>query len=112
MAAKANIIVDQGTDFDVTLTVTDDFGDVQDLTGYTAAGQVRKHYSSDTVVATFDFTFGSPRTSGLLTLQLPRSVTTAMEAGRYVYDVEITSQFDVRSRLIEGTLTVTPEVTR
>lgn len=112
MAARANIIIDQGTDFDVTLTVTDDFGDIQDLEGFTAEGQIRKHYSSETLIATFETEFGVPRSSGLLTIKLPRSITTNIEAGRYVYDVEITSQFDVRSRLIEGTVTVTPEVTR
>jgi len=34
------------------------------------------------------------------------------EAGRYVYDVETTSGSGVVSRIVEGIITVTPEVTR
>lgn len=111
MAAKANIVIDQGTDFSTSITVTDDAGDPVDLTGYTASGQVRKHYTSNT---SYDFTmsFDTPRSSGVLTFSMPRSVTEAIEAGRYVYDVEITSGANTRSRLVEGIVTVTPEVTR
>ena len=48
MGAKANILIDQGTDFSTVLTVTNDDGTATDLTGYTAAGQIRKHYTSST----------------------------------------------------------------
>ena len=111
MAAKANIVIDQGADFSSTITVTDDAGDTVDLTGYTASGQIRKHYTSNT---SYNFTtsFGVPRTNGLLTLSLSRATTANIEAGRYVYDVEITSAANTRSRLVEGIVTITPEVTR
>ena len=110
MAAKANIVVDQGTDFTSTITVEDEDG-VTDLTGYSAVGHIRKHYSSETAVA-FTCTFGAPRTNGKLTLSLDRITTGNMEAGRYVYDVELTSAANTVTRLVEGIVTVTPEVTR
>ena len=111
MAAKANLLIDQGTDFSTTLTVTADDGTVTDLTGYIANGHIRKHYTSTTAVL-FDCTFGSPRTDGQLTISLGRSVTEDMEAGRYVYDVELTSNANTRSRLVEGVVTVSPQVTK
>jgi len=111
MGAKANIILDQGTDFSTTITVTDDNGNVTDLTGYTGEGQIRKHYESSTSTA-FTIAFGSPRTDGQVTLSLGRTTTANLEAGRYVYDVELTSSANTRSRLVEGIVTVTPEVTR
>jgi hypothetical protein len=110
MAAKANIIIDQGTDFTSTITVEDENG-VTDLTGYSAVGHIRKHYSSATAVE-FTCTFGTPRTNGKLTLSLDRITTGNMEAGRYVYDVELTSTANTVTRLVEGIVTVTPEVTR
>ena len=110
MAAKANIIVDQGTDFSTTITVRNDDGNLIDLAGYSAAGQIRKHYTSTTAVD-FGTSFESPRSSGLLTLTLSRTQTANMEPGKYVYDVEITDLNDVRSRLVEGIVTVTPQVT-
>jgi len=111
MGAKANIVIDQGTDFSTTLTVTDDNGTAVDLTGYTANGHIRKHYTSTTATP-FTVAFTSPRTTGKLTISLSRTVTANIESGRYVYDVEITSAANTRSRLVEGIATVTPEVTR
>jgi hypothetical protein len=111
MAAKANILIDQGTDFSTTLTVTGDDGSVIDLTGYSANGHIRKHYTSTTATV-FTCTFGSPRTDGQLTISLSRDITDVLEAGRYVYDVELTSSANNRSRLVEGVVTVTPQVTK
>lgn len=111
MAAKANIIIDQGSDFSTTITVTDSGGDVVDLTGYTARGQIRKHYTSSTAVD-FDISFGVPRSEGVVTLSLSNANTTVMEPGRYVYDAELVSASGIISRLVEGIATVTPEVTR
>lgn len=111
MGTKANIVVDQGTDFTTTITVTDENGTVQNLTGYTGAGQIRKHYLSENPVD-FSLSFGSPRTDGLVTISLDRIQTANLEAGRYVYDVELTSAANTTIRLAEGIVTVTPQVTR
>jgi hypothetical protein len=112
MGAKANIIIDQGADYSTVLTVTNDDGTATDLDGYTAAGEMRKHYTSSTAAATFVISFSDDRSDGLVTISLPRSTTTNIPAGRYVYDVEITSAGDKRTRLVEGIATVTPQVTQ
>ena len=109
--AKANLVIDQGTDFSKELTVTDDDGDSVNLTGYTAAGQIRKHFSSNTAT-NFTCTFASDRTTGKVTISLGRTVTEALAYGRYMYDVEITNSSNTRTRLLEGIATITPEVTR
>lgn len=111
MAAKANIIIDQGTDYTTTLTVTNDDGTPQNLDGFTAAAQMRKHYTSNSAVS-FLITFGSPRSAGQLTLALNRIQTANIADGRYVYDVELTNSANSTSRLVEGIVTVTPQVTR
>lgn len=111
MAAKANILIEQGTDFSSTITVQDSSGNITNLTGYTAAAQIRKHYTSNSAV-NFATSFGDPRSDGELTLSLTRIQTSNMESGRYVYDVELTDSANTRSRLVEGLVTITPEVTR
>ena len=110
-AAKANITVEQGTDFSTTLTVEDENGNATNLTGYTGAAQIRKHFTSNTATD-FTVSFGSPRTSGEITLSLSRTQTANIADGRYVYDVEITNAANTRSRLVQGIVTVTPQVTR
>jgi hypothetical protein len=111
MGAKANIVIDQGADFSTTVTVADDSGAAIDLTGYTARGQIRKHYTSETAID-FTISFESPRSDGQVTLSLTNSQTGAMEAGRFVYDAEVISASGIVTRLVEGIATVTPQVTR
>jgi hypothetical protein len=113
MAAKANIIIDQGADFSTTITASDDVGNPVNLTGYVGTGHVRKNFASNQFFE-FTVTFPSPTTAGQVRLAMSRAYTDNIPPGRYVYDVEITSPapLDERTRLVEGIVTVTPSVTR
>jgi len=109
MATKANITIDQGTTFSTVISLADDEDVAVDLTGYTANSQIRKHYSSSNSQS-FSITLGG--TSGTISLSLTSTQTSNLTPGRYVYDVELTSGSNVVSRIVEGIVTVTPEVTR
>ena len=45
-------------------------------------------------------------------MNMTSSTTGAIEEGMYVYDIEITSSTGTVTRLMEGNVTVNPEVTR
>lgn len=109
MAIKANLVIDQGSSFSATIDVTNVDGTVFNLTGYTVAAQMRKNYTSS-VAVTFSTTHSSA--GGAITLSLLPAVTTAIEPGRYLYDVEITSSGGSITRIVEGMVTVTPGMTR
>ena len=108
MAIKANIVIDQGTDFLAVIDVVDTSGVVYDLQGYTVAAQMRKNYTSS---AATTFVGSHNGIGGAITLSLTNTVTAALEPGRYLYDVEITSA-GVVTRVVEGIATVTPGMTR
>ena len=108
MAIKANIVIDQGTDFSTTINVTDDNGDAVDLSTYTGAAQLRKHYTSSNSTS---FAV-STSSGGVVTLSMNAAVSGNLTPGRYVYDCEITDSSNTVSRLVEGIVTVTPQVTR
>jgi hypothetical protein len=108
MATKANLTIDQGSSFSTSIALTDNDGVALNLTGYTGAAQLRKHYTSSTAVT---FTVTIDALNGEVTLSLTATQTAALTAGRYVYDVELTIGSTV-SRVIEGIVTVTPEVTK
>jgi len=110
MAAKANIVLDQGTTFITYLALTNTDGTVLDLTGYTARGQIRKWYTSNSYT-TFTITITQP-TDGYINLALTANTTANMEPGRYVYDIEAVNGAGAITRVIEGIVTVTPEVTK
>jgi len=109
MATKANLVMDQGADFSATITLTDEFGNLIDLSGYTGRSQMRKFYTSNTYY-TFDVTLNANTASILLTMSAAN--TNQISSGRYVYDLEVISGGSVVSRILEGIVTVTPQVTR
>lgn len=109
MATKANLVIDQGTTFSADLALTDDNGDVLNMFGYTANSQMRKWYTSSNPSATFVTSINVD--TGTISLSLDSSNTSSLVAGRYVYDVEIDNG-TVVSRIVEGIVTVTPQVTR
>ena len=109
MATKANLIVDQGTHFSTTISIANMDDEAIDLTGYSAAAQIRKHYSSSNSV---NFGVSIDAQQGDLTLTLTPAQTNAMVPGRYVYDVEVTNSSNVVSRVVEGIVTINPGVTR
>ena len=108
MAQKANLVIDRGSDFSTTIDITDDDGNAIDLSTFTAAGKIKKHYTSLTSV-NFNVTLTS---SGIMTIALAANTSEQIEPGRYVYDVELTSNTGGITRVIEGIVTVTPSVTR
>ena len=112
MAAIANLLIDQGASFSITITVYNSDDTVFDLTDYTVAAQVRKSYSSSSASATFTISFSSDRTLGQITLSLTPTQTAELEEGRYVYDIEVTSSDSTVTRVLQGTVTVSPNATR
>lgn len=109
MAQVQNIYIDQGTTFSFTIAVSDQLGDAKDLSDYTAASQMRKSFYTNTAI---DFTteVSSPL-DGEVTISLTAEETSAIKAGRYVYDIEINSTEET-VRVLEGIVVVNPEVTK
>lgn len=111
MGAVANLYIDQGSTFSTTVYVKNDDETAFDLTAHTAAGQIRKSYSTSTKV---DFTLeiADPATLGQINASLTATQTATLEEGRYVYDIEVTSTTGTVTRVLEGIITVSPQVTR
>ena len=109
-AGTYNFILEQGATFNRILTVQED-GSAMNLTGYSAASKFRLTHDSSTVVGTFTCTI-SDASAGEITMQMTNSTTAAIEEGIYVYDLEITNSAGTVTRIMEGNITVNPEVTR
>lgn len=110
MATKTNLVIDQGSDFGTTVTLTAANGSVYVLTGYSVRGQMRKSYTSSTA---YDFTVTvADETAGEIAIALSSNTSSNMTSGRYVYDIEIESSGGDVTRVLEGIVNLTPEVTR
>ena len=111
MAGKLDIIIDQGATFSRVYTYK--VNDVAvDISANTIRGQVRKKHTSATAAATFTTGFFTDGTDGKFTVELTDTETAGLSAGDHVYDIEMVFNDGTVKRLIEGVMSVTPEVTR
>jgi hypothetical protein len=112
MATTSNLFIDQGSYYTTSVTVTGEGGDAVDLTGYTAAGLMRKSYSS-TRSYPLTCTIVIPATQGIIKVELPDADSSAMPFGRYLYDIEVTNTMtNHKLRVLEGLVIISPECTR
>jgi len=89
-------------------------GTYVDVTGYTAAMDVKNSASSASSI--IELTSSNGRitvgtTDGKFTLTISAADTTTLSAGQYVYDLEITAPDSTVTRLLEGGFTVYEGVT-
>ena len=121
VAASTNLVCDQGSTFDVTLTWKDANGTANNVTNYNGRMDIRfaQTREADLVLqltqANGRIVRKNPVSDGKFQLLISAADTTALTAGEYFYDFEIFT-IDERSpvevqRLIQGKFTVRPEVT-
>lgn len=107
-----NLVVNAGSDFSQSFTLEGtNTNSAFDLTSYTVSAQMRKWAGSSTAT-TFTTSKIAPYTSGKILLTLTASQTENLKPGRYVYDVVITDDYSIKTRVIEGMVLVTEGVTR
>jgi len=105
-----NIVADQAATYELAVTWLDPNGNPVDLTHYTPAMQVRLGYNEPSVAATASIVNGG--VTGVLTVTIDATQMAALRAPQtYVYDLRVQTGPTVY-RLIEGTFTTVPAVTR
>jgi hypothetical protein len=114
MSNKLNLELKQGEDFYRLLTFRDENAALMDLTGYTFAGQIRASYD-DELFLSFTFSVLNQTTNrGEVEMTLAKALSSAKTVNgknKYVYDVERNS--GTRTvRVLEGVITISPEVTK
>jgi len=110
-AGTYNLVIDQGSDFALDLVIKQ-AGTALNLTNYSGRAQLRTSVAASSASATFSVTVTNA-TNGALKMQLPAATSAALTAGQYVYDLEIyTANDSIVKRIVQGNVTITPEVTR
>lgn len=110
MATISNLVIDQGTTFSSIISLTNQDTTPMNLTNFTVKSQFRKSYQSSTFVSFNASIYDA--VNGKVQLQLNPSDTLAVDAGRYLYDIQLTSPTGQVIRALEGLVILTPEITR
>lgn len=115
MTSKADFSINQGSDFVIFFVISDSTGKTVDLEGYDAAMQLRKSTFSSTADDTLTVENGRLEmypSEGKIKVKFTNSATAGYKASSYKYDLEIVSPDGYVTRVVEGTIKVSPEVTR
>jgi hypothetical protein len=109
-----DLLIPQGATWSVVLRWKADNANVN-LTGYTARMQLRT--SAEAITTLEDLTTENGGitlggTAGTITLSLTATETAALPATRAVYDLELISSGGTVTRLVEGVVTITRNITR
>jgi hypothetical protein len=107
-----NITARQGSTFNLSFTIDTD-GTFWNLSGYTAAMQVRKSTAATTAILSLTsgsgITLGT--TNGSVAVTASSATMSSLPAGTWVYDLELINGEETYA-ILEGKFIVKPEVTR
>ena len=109
-----DISTEQGSSLSRVVTYNDANGAAVNLTGYTARMQVRPRASSGYAYLSLTSPSGGLTlggTTGTITILVDGSVTSAIPAGNYVYDLEVVNGAYV-DKVMGGDFILSAEVTR
>ena len=117
MASTYNTVIDQGADWFLNVTWEDVNGDPIDITGYTAALQLRTSPLARVVslnLTTENNGLAIDGPIGKVSIHATNVQTADLTPQRYTYDLELYSPTNpvVVTRLIQGTIEVSANTTR
>jgi hypothetical protein len=111
MAQYVELSMDQGSSFGIDLTVVKEDGSARNLANSTFTCSIRKSYYSASPTANLTIT-AADAANGIIYANATAAVTSNIRPGRYLYDIKETTTSNTVSRLIEGIITVYPQVTK
>lgn len=111
MANQVELFCDQGTDFSYQLDLSNDDGTALNVANYTFTSSIRKSYYSSSVTANMTVAIVSAANGNVL-ISMNSATTSNIVAGRYLYDVKMKDNTNNVFRVIEGIITVYPQITK
>lgn len=114
-----DLTINQGATWPFKARWTDQSGVPVDLTGYLIRSQVRNYLSSSAVLFEMNsatpavgVTFGPLDASGEIEITLSANFTAALSFDNAVYDMEAVSPGGQVTRILQGNMSLSKEVTR
>lgn len=106
MGSRANIYIDQGADFRISIELFDDDDDELNIDNYNFYADMKKIYSSTRAA---EFTI--EKANNDITLVLSSDTTSQLKPGKYEYDVLMRKSSGEMSKIVEGLAFVIPTTT-
>ena len=107
--ATVDLIINQKSSFQVTFIVKDN-GSVVNLTGYSVVAKYKQSYQTPDNQSTAMTATVSNASQGQVTIALSAAETALLQVTKYVYDVAIVDNTGFKTRIVEGSIRVSPGV--
>lgn len=111
MANFLELTCDQGSDFNISLDLTNDDGSAINVTNFLFSSSIRKSYYSANVTANLTVSIADAA-NGNVILAMNAATTSNIKPGRYLYDIKMVRNNNTVARVVEGIITVTPRITQ
>ena len=114
-ATPYNFTIEQGTTFTIAFAYRDSAGNPINITGFSARMHARQPIESARTLinaTTANGLLAITGVTGTITLSMTATQTAALNFTTARYDLELESPAGIVTRLIEGTITLSKEVTR
>lgn len=113
-AARHNLVIEQGVDFSLEVTLTDSTGSAINLTNMTFSSNIRRSPETDPIKLNntpIDFTDTGKNSSGEVTFSLTAAETAALPGDSLIYDIFRTDSAGNKYRDLEGEIEVIERIT-
>lgn len=111
MSAIADLVIDQGSTWSQYFQWLDPSGTPYDVSGYSARAMFKRNIDEPAVISLTNSSGISVAADGMFILTIAPEVTDTLN-GTYMFDLEVVSPGGVVTRLVQGTVTISPSVTR
>ena len=99
--------INQDTDFNTSIDLLNNDGTAINIAGYQFIGVVRKSYYSN-AVANLIITVNGANANGNVSISMPANVSSNIEAGNYLYSINMTDTSNTVTPILSGRFTILP----
>lgn len=104
-----DLYIEQGSNYTISLSLTDDNSQPIDLSDYSISGYVRNSYSDSGILIDLNPSITMPA-SGVILINVPSTGTMNLPTTVGIYDIEITNT-NQTLKILKGFAYISPEVT-
>jgi hypothetical protein len=111
MSSSYDFEIKKGATFFTSITLTDNNDSPIDLTDYTVSGLLKYRFSDSTSLVSLNPAKALPYASGIINISIPANETATLPVTLARYDIELHHSEGYVDKVLDGVVTINPEVT-
>ena len=105
-----NIHIEQGASLNLSLVASDSAGNLLNLSGYQATGQVKYGYGSTGILLNLNPQIDPSLVSGIINISIPSNQTTGLPITKGIFEVDIYNSIGYTVKVLGGYCDIGPGI--